>query len=139
MATTHSSVLAWRIPGMGEPGGLPSKGSHRVRYDGSELPAAAAAAAEPRRQRTSLEYLLTGMHTALGENELVGAYKLIEVLFHFKLAKKENRKIFFSILRYLVFSAKLQYVHSILLDPSTSHATYLLWALKHEEPNHTPK
>ena len=26
----HSSVLAWRIPGMGEPGGLPSKGSHRV-------------------------------------------------------------------------------------------------------------
>ena len=31
--TTHSSVLAWRIPGMGEPGGLPSLGSHRVRHD----------------------------------------------------------------------------------------------------------
>ena len=30
---THSSVLAWRTPGMGEPGGLPSMGSHRVRYD----------------------------------------------------------------------------------------------------------
>ena len=30
---THSSVLAWRIPGMAEPGGLPSMGSHRVRYD----------------------------------------------------------------------------------------------------------
>ena len=29
--TTHSSVLAWRIPGTGEPGGLPSMGSHRVR------------------------------------------------------------------------------------------------------------
>ena len=29
---THSSVLAWRIPGMGEPGGLPSMGSHRVRH-----------------------------------------------------------------------------------------------------------
>ena len=86
MATTHSSVLAWRIPGMGEPGGLPSMGSHRVRHDGSEL----AAAAEPSRQRTSLEYLLTGMHTALGENEPIGAYKLIEVLFYFKLAKKEN-------------------------------------------------
>ena len=27
---THSSALAWRIPGMGEPGGLPSMGSHRV-------------------------------------------------------------------------------------------------------------
>ena len=29
----HSSVLAWRIPGTGEPGGLPSKGSHRVGHD----------------------------------------------------------------------------------------------------------
>ena len=31
--TTHSSVLAWRIPGTGEPGGLLSMGSHRVRHD----------------------------------------------------------------------------------------------------------
>ena len=30
---THSSVLAWRIPGTGEPGEMPSMGSHRVRYD----------------------------------------------------------------------------------------------------------
>ena len=30
---THSSVLAWRIPGMGQPGGLPSVGSHRVGHD----------------------------------------------------------------------------------------------------------
>ena len=30
---THSSVLAWGIPGMGEPGGLPSMGSHRVGHD----------------------------------------------------------------------------------------------------------
>ena len=30
---THSSVLAWRIPGTGETGGLPSMGSHRVRHD----------------------------------------------------------------------------------------------------------
>ena len=30
---THSSVLAWRIPGTGEPGGLPSMGSHRVVHD----------------------------------------------------------------------------------------------------------
>ena len=41
---THSSVLAWRIPGMGEPGGLPSMGSHRVRHDWSDLAAVAAAA-----------------------------------------------------------------------------------------------
>ena len=30
---THSSILAWRIPGMREPGGLPSMGSHRVGHD----------------------------------------------------------------------------------------------------------
>ena len=39
---THSSVLAWRIPGMGEPGGLRSTRSHRVRHDWSDLAAAAA-------------------------------------------------------------------------------------------------
>ena len=37
---THFSVLAWRIPGTGEPGGLPSMGSHRVRHDWSDLAAA---------------------------------------------------------------------------------------------------
>ena len=40
---THSSVLAWRIPGIGEPGGLPSLGSHRVGHDWSDLAAAAEA------------------------------------------------------------------------------------------------
>ena len=39
---THSSVLAWRIPGTGEPGGLPSMGSHRVGHDWSDSAAAAA-------------------------------------------------------------------------------------------------
>ena len=39
---THSSVLAWRIPGTGEPGGLPSMRSHRVGHDWSDLAAAAA-------------------------------------------------------------------------------------------------
>ena len=36
---THSSVLAWRIPGTGEPGGLPSMGLHRVGHDWSDLAA----------------------------------------------------------------------------------------------------
>ena len=43
---THSSVLAWRIPGTEEPGVLPSMGSHRVRHNWSDLAAAAAAAAD---------------------------------------------------------------------------------------------
>ena len=42
---THSIVLAWRILGMGESGGLPSMGLHRVRHNWSDLAAAAAAAA----------------------------------------------------------------------------------------------
>ena len=41
---THSTTLAWRIPGTEEPGGLPSKGSHRVEHDWSDLAAAAATA-----------------------------------------------------------------------------------------------
>ena len=39
---THSSILAWRILGTGEPGGLPSMGSHRVRHDRNDLAAIAA-------------------------------------------------------------------------------------------------
>ena len=46
-SSLHSSVLAWRIPGTGEPGGLPSMGSHRVGHNWSDL-AAAAAASPPR-------------------------------------------------------------------------------------------
>ena len=42
----HSSVLAWRIPGTGEPGGLPSMGSHRVRHDWSDLAVAVVAIQE---------------------------------------------------------------------------------------------
>ena len=38
---THASILAWRIPGTEEPGGLPSMGSHRVGHDRSNLAAAA--------------------------------------------------------------------------------------------------
>ena len=39
---THYNILTWRIPGTGEPGGLPSMGSHRVGHDWSDLAAAAA-------------------------------------------------------------------------------------------------
>ena len=41
---TQSSVLAWRIPGTAEPGGLPSMGSHRVGHNWRDLAAAVAAA-----------------------------------------------------------------------------------------------
>ena len=54
---TYSSVLAWRIPGTGEPGGLPSMGSHGVGHDWSEL-AAAAAASKSRKLLTLLRCIL---------------------------------------------------------------------------------
>ena len=44
---THSSVLAWRIPGTGEPGGLPSMGSHRVGHDWSDLAAGGSMLKDP--------------------------------------------------------------------------------------------
>jgi len=44
---THSSVLAWRIPGTEEPGGLPSRGSHRIGHNLSDLAAAAVIKAVP--------------------------------------------------------------------------------------------
>ena len=47
---TQSSVLAWRMPGTEEPGGLPSMGSHRVGHDWRDL-AAAAAYMEKRRSQ----------------------------------------------------------------------------------------
>ena len=54
---THSSVLAWRIPGTGEPGGLPSMGLHRVGHDSSNL-AAAAAAVLVQLRATACKYLV---------------------------------------------------------------------------------
>ena len=55
----HSSGLAWRIPGMGEPGGLPSMGSHGVGHNWSDL-AAAAAVTQWRRQCHPTPVLLPG-------------------------------------------------------------------------------
>ena len=59
---THSSVLAWRILGMGEPGGLPSMGSHRVGHDWSGLAAAAAAAGTILIKDTQVLYTKTAKH-----------------------------------------------------------------------------
>ena len=66
---THSSVLAWRVPGMGEPGGLPSLGSHRVGHDWSGLAAAAAAypfsrGSSPPRNGTRVSCIAGGFFTS---------------------------------------------------------------------------
>ena len=56
---THSSVLAWRIPGTGEPGGLPSMGSRRVGHNWSDL--AAAIAATVMLELTTMSFMRTGL------------------------------------------------------------------------------
>ena len=63
---THSSVLAWRIPGMAEPDGLPSLGSHRVGHDWSDLAAAA------------LEVLYFSVHYCFNFERLCGSSAEIE-------------------------------------------------------------
>ena len=63
---THSSVLAWRIPGTGEPGGPPSMGSHRVGHDWSVLAAVAAAADKVKERISEVE----GMSVKKIQNDL---------------------------------------------------------------------
>ena len=74
---THSSVFALRIPGMGEPGGLPSMGSHRVGHDWSNL-AAAAAAVSP----TYDEFLFFFNGVQLIYNVLVSGVQLSDLVMH---------------------------------------------------------
>ena len=71
---THSSVVAWRIPGTGETGGLPSMGSHRVRQDWSDLAAAAV-------------YKTVWSQRELDINLSQAINKLISKLFSFLISK----------------------------------------------------
>ena len=57
---THSSVLAWRIPGTAEPGGLPPMGSHRVGHDWSNLAVAAAVNITEKKQIDRFKELTSG-------------------------------------------------------------------------------
>ena len=63
---THSSVLAWRIPGTGEPGGLPSMGSQRVGHDWSDL-AAASYSSWGRKELDTTERL----HYGINDNYII--------------------------------------------------------------------
>ena len=83
---THSSVLAWRIPGTGKPGGLLSMGSHRVRHDwsdlaaGNELPFFSQFTSSYKVTRITLCYTVVGQQTFYkGPN-----FK------HFRLCKTHN-------------------------------------------------
>ena len=89
---THSSVLAWRIPATGEPGGLPSVGSNRVGHDWSDLAAAAVL------KKNSI-------YSILNMTIYWWLYSFsYSTLFSFKISRKQESKIF---KRLLVFSSIL--------------------------------
>ena len=68
---TRSSVLAWRIPGTGEPGGLPSVGSHRVGHDWSDLAAAGAVDIKIAVEATEMFHLPQPIKTADSPKQIV--------------------------------------------------------------------
>ena len=75
---THSSVLVWRIPGMGEPGGLPSMGSHRVGHDWSDLAAAAAAKHEEKTAYKAIRRCCGGFRKAKVKDFNVKSQELLK-------------------------------------------------------------
>ena len=89
------NTLAWRIPGMGEPGGLPSIGSHRVRHNWSDLAAAAKTLTESAtiwKSKTESESPSAvsdslqphGLHSpwnSPGQNTKVGSHSLLQGIF----------------------------------------------------------
>ena len=102
---THSSVLAWRIPGTGKPGGLPSMGSHRVGHDWSAA-AAAAAALHDINENLTQWMIVKSTVSALWEFKFPPFYLLIPC--------NPNQKTLSSVLvdsEYLI----LHFIHNILL------------------------
>ena len=65
---THSSVLAWRIPGTGEPGGLPSMGSHRVEHNWSDLAATAATFKTPSCSSRGTSFSLSSLSSGVSSS-----------------------------------------------------------------------
>ena len=76
---THSNVFAWRSPGMGEPGGMPSMGSHRVGHDLRNLAAAAAAASM--HFFSKCEYLLQLIYLCMCISELHMVFNNLPIKF----------------------------------------------------------
>ena len=77
---THSSVLAWRVPGTGKPHGLPSMGSHRVGHDWSDLAAAAAASSFYRWGNWGLENEMQSQTCASHQNQSTSFENLLHYI-----------------------------------------------------------
>ena len=102
---THSSVLAWRIPGTGKPGGLPSMGSHRVGHDWSDLAAAAAAAYTKK---------CTHVYTHINTRGALERCSLLEEL------GAMNNKVSW-IIHCVISVSSVQFSHSVVSDSLRPH------------------
>ena len=89
---THSNVLAWIIPGTGEPGGLPSMGSHRVGHDWSDL--AAAAATEYIMRNAGLEEAQDGFKIA---GRKINNLRYADDTTHMAESKEELKSLFMKV------------------------------------------
>ena len=110
---TRSSVLAWRIPGTGEPGGLASMGSHRVRHDWSDLAVAG--------QNTGVGSLsiLQGIFPTQGSNQV----SRIAGRFFTNWAIREVQTILYVSLIYIFFLCRIK--HSPTLQKKKSSVATL--------------
>ena len=104
---THSSVLAWRIPGTGEPGELLSMGSHRVRHDWNDLAVAAFFMVQ-----TSHPYMTTGKTIVLTIWTFVPKWCLA-------LKKKKERKK--TTYLFYLFGCAMQHMDSSSLTRDWTH------------------
>ena len=104
---THSSVLAWRIPGTEEPGGLLSMGSHRVGHDWSDLAAAAAADLRLSEQGSCI-YIVNVLHCLFIVRHEGILCSWIIFLFPKAFRNKLNGKFAYS-LQYFLFSCWVMY------------------------------
>ena len=95
---THSSVLAWRIPGTGEPGGLPSMGSRRVGHDWSDLAAAASVTLQkepsPLQRSTEIGWELEPLLQCCSASyKIQRNYKILKITVHVQLGQILDNKI----------------------------------------------
>ena len=135
---THSSVLAWRIPGIGEPGGLLSIGSHRIWHDWSDLAAAAAILHRVYVPQLSYPFICWWTSRLL---PCPGYYKQSKMYLIEKAQRNSDVKgpwlICFFIL--LLFSFSLFFKVYVLCCPLLTHFSHVwifatLWAAAHQAP-----
>ena len=132
---THSSVLAWRIPGTGEPGGLPSMGLHRVRHNWSDLAAVLNYVKDIDTETHIFLQSFNGFFILSNEMTLFALW----VPFDVALSFSKSFLGWFGILSFYHFCMKdkdKQYWCSVITTPLDSKTNFHLW---YEASSFTPQ